>query len=159
MTDTGSEGRGDRRWEDLAARAKEAMQGAYAPYSRFLVGAALEADDGRIFVGCNVENASYPVGMCAERTAIGHAVVFGARRFSRLVVASSGSGPVAPCGMCRQALAEFGLDLEIVSVTEDGAERRWSLADLLPASFGADDLPPDAAAARAAESAGTGAPS
>ena len=147
MTDTEIEGRSDLSWEDLAARAMEAMRGAYAPYSRLLVGAALEADDGRVFVGCNVENASYPVGICAERVAIGHAVALGARRFARLVVASSGATPASPCGMCRQALAEFGLDLEVASVTEDGQERRWLLAELLPAVFGAENLPTESAEA------------
>jgi cytidine deaminase len=99
------------------------------------VGAALLAADGRVFDGCNVENASFPVGVCAERVAIGHAVVSGARDFRRLVVASSGSRPASPCGMCRQALAEFGLDLEIVSVSSDGKKASWLLADLLPADF------------------------
>ncbi len=127
-------------WDELAVRAKSAMQLAYAPYSQFLVGAALEAEDGRIFDGCNVENASYPVGMCAERVAIGHAVVSGARSFRRLVVASSGETPASPCGMCRQALSEFGVDLEIRSVLRGGDERRWTLAELLPANFRPEDL-------------------
>ncbi|MCG8467894.1 MAG: cytidine deaminase [Gemmatimonadetes bacterium] len=130
----------EARWGELVACAVAAMRGAYAPYSRFLVGAALETDDGRVFDGCNVENSSYPVGICAERVAIGHAVVSGARCFTRLVVASSGSAPASPCGMCRQALAEFGTDLEIRSVTETGEELRWTLDELLPAHFRLDDL-------------------
>ena len=128
--------------EELTREARAAMHHAYAPYSRFLVGAAIVADDGRVFAGCNVENASYPVGLCAERAAIGHAVSSGARRFTRLVVASSGAAPASPCGMCRQALAEFGLDLEITSVTEDGQERSWSLRELLPADFRLDEMRP-----------------
>lgn len=127
---------------ELTDRALVAMRQAYAPYSRFLVGAALEAEDGRVFAGCNVESASYPVGICAERAAIGHAVSSGARRFTRLVVASSGEVPASPCGMCRQALAEFGLDLEVTSVTEDGQRRTWSLRELLPAAFRLEDLRP-----------------
>lgn len=122
-------------WDALAEMATRAMSGAYAPYSNFLVGAALEADDGRVFTGCNVENSSYPVGLCAERVALGHAVAEGARRFSRLVVASSGSHPASPCGMCRQALAEFGVELEVRSVVADGSVAVWSLAELLPADF------------------------
>jgi cytidine deaminase len=124
--------------EELIARATAAMGHAYAPYSKFSVGAALEADDGRVFVGCNVENASYPVGMCAERVALGHAVASGARQFRRVAVASSGARPASPCGMCRQALAEFGIDLEVVSVTVGGDSRRWTLAELLPADFRLD---------------------
>jgi cytidine deaminase len=140
MTDEQTEVPPRARTGDLVERARTAMDAAYAPYSRFRVGAALEADDGRVFVGCNVENASYPVGSCAERNAIGQAVVAGARRFVRIVVASSGERPAPPCGMCRQALAEFGLDLEVVSFG-GGGEARWRLAELLPDSFTPDDLP------------------
>lgn len=138
MSETNSEKQRASSWDVLAGQATAAMRGAYAPYSRFLVGAALEAADGRVFVGCNVENASYPVGMCAERVALGHAVASGARRFARLVVASSGTKPASPCGMCRQALAEFGLGLEVLSVVEGGASDSWSLGELLPANFRLD---------------------
>ncbi len=131
---------------DLAARALDAMRRAYAPYSGFLVGAALESEDGRVFLGCNIENASYPVGTCAERVALGNAVVSGARGFLRLAVASSGQRPASPCGMCRQALAEFGLDLEITSVTERGERVRWSLRELLPADFRLEEVLPAARA-------------
>ncbi len=139
MTETSIEKRHAPSWDVLAGQATAAMQGAYAPYSRFRVGAALEAADGRVFVGCNVENASYPVGMCAERVALGHAVASGARAFTRLVVASSGANPASPCGMCRQALAEFGVDLEVRSVVESGASDHWSLDQLLPATFRLDE--------------------
>ena len=122
-------------WDDLAARARVARERAYAPYSRFLVGAALEADDGRVFAGCNVENASYPVGTCAERVALGHAVVSGARAFSRIAIVASGAKPAPPCGMCRQALAEFGLDLEVMSIGMNGESVTWRMRDLLPANF------------------------
>lgn len=122
-------------WEDLAARARVARERAYAPYSRFLVGAALEAGDGRVFSGCNVENASYPVGTCAERVALGHAVVAGARAFSRIAIVTSGAMPAPPCGMCRQALAEFGRDLDVMSVGTNGESVIWRLRDLLPANF------------------------
>ncbi len=134
----------------LIAEARGAMARAYAPYSTFRVGAALEADDGRVFLGCNVENASYPVGMCAERVALGHAVASGARRFRRVAVASSGGKAASPCGMCRQALAEFGIDLEVIGVAEDGDVRRWSLAELLPADFRLNDVDPEGVARRGA---------
>ncbi len=121
--------------DELIAQARIAMTRAYAPYSGFRVGAALESEDGGVFLGCNVENSSYPVGTCAERVALGNAVTSGATSFSRIAIASSGSEPASPCGMCRQALAEFGVHLAVVSVTDDGAAARWSLAELLPHDF------------------------
>ena len=124
------------------------MEAAYAPYSGLRVGAVLESADGRLFSGCNVENASFPVTLCAERAALGSAVRAGAREFSRLALWVNGSRPASPCGMCRQALAEFGDDIRVISVaTGGGADRvegkgvSWRLCDLLPASFGAGDLP------------------
>ena len=123
-----------------AARAVQAQ--AYAPYSRYRVGAALETEDGTIYVGCNVENASYGLTNCAERVAIGSAVSAGARRFRRLVVVTDSDPPAPPCGACRQVLMEFGPDLVVESV---GPHRsmRWVLRDLLPASFGSELLPSD----------------
>ncbi|MFQ5690943.1 MAG: cytidine deaminase [Gemmatimonadota bacterium] len=121
--------------DELIDLAFEVMERAHAPYSNFKVGAALETEDGRRFIGCNVENASYPVTLCAERAALGAAVAAGARRFRRLVLASSGPRPASPCGMCRQALAEFGLDLEVLSLVKDGTRVQWSLRSLLPACF------------------------
>jgi cytidine deaminase len=99
------------------------------------VGAALESDDGRVFVGCNVENASYPAGTCAERVALGAAVAAGARRFVRVVITSAAVAPTPPCGICRQALVEFAPALEVFAIAPDGRTSRWSLADLLPAPF------------------------
>lgn len=119
----------------LLERARTARDAAYAPYSEFRVGAALEADDGRVYTGVNVENASSPVGVCAERVALGKAVADGARTFRRLALSSSGDGPVTPCGMCRQALAEFGGDLEVWSAVRNGEPRRWRLDELLPHAF------------------------
>lgn len=129
--------------KDLLELARSAMGAAYAPYSGFRVGAALEAEDGRRFSGCNVENASAPVTMCAERVALGTAVRAGARRFRRLALCASGPRPVSPCGACRQALSEFGVELSVLSIAdgmEGGAVAEWNLGDLLPERFGAEDL-------------------
>lgn len=119
----------------LAAVASGAMERAYAPYSGFRVGAALRSRDGRVFVGCNVENAAYPAGICAERGAVAAAVADGAREFVLMVVCTEAMRPTPPCGMCRQVLVEFAPHLDIVSVTRDGAQARWSLTDLLPSPF------------------------
>ena len=123
----------------LLAAARRAQSEAYAPYSNFRVGAALEAADGSVFVGCNVENASFGLTICAERAAICAAVSAGIRKFRRAVVVSDVDPPAAPCGACRQVMAEFGLDLPIDGV---GSERtvRWRLSELLPAAFGPEQL-------------------
>jgi cytidine deaminase len=125
--------------DSLISAARSAQARAYAPYSKFRVGAALEAADGTVFSGCNVENASYGLTICAERAAICAAVSAGAKRFRRAVVVSDVDPPAAPCGACRQVLAEFGLDLSIDGV---GSKRtvNWRLADLLPAAFGPEQL-------------------
>ena len=120
-----------------AARAVQLK--AYAPYSRFLVGAAIEAEDGRVFTGCNVENASYGLTNCAERVALGAAISAGARRFKRIVVATDANPPSPPCGACRQMLSEFGKELQVDSVSPK-ATRSWRLSELLPVSFGPEDL-------------------
>lgn len=124
---------------ELVRRAREVQQNAYCPYSRFRVGAAIAAADGRVFVGCNVESASYGLTICAERMALGAAVAAGARAFERVVVATDAEPPVSPCGACRQLLAEFGLDLEVIAVGPK-SERRWTLRELLPDAFGKSSL-------------------
>lgn len=127
--------------DQLVAAAREAKINAYAPYSGFKVGAALQSEDGRIFTGANVENASFGLSHCAERVALGSAVTAGARRFSRMVVVTDGSPPSAPCGACRQVLSEFGTEVAVDAVGP-GATRRWVLAELLPDGFGPGDLTP-----------------
>ena len=111
------------------------MQRAYAPYSNFHVGAALLSRDGSVHVGCNVENASFPAGTCAERSATVRAIADGAREFEKLVIVTDGSAPSPPCGICRQVLSEFAPGLEIESHTTSGAVARWKLSELLPDPF------------------------
>lgn len=119
----------------LRERALAAMDRAYAPYSKFRVGAALLASDGSISEGCNVENAAYPVGICAERGALAAAIARGLRSFEAIAIATEADQPTPPCGMCRQMLEEFSPHLLVVSATRSGGEARWSLDELLPKAF------------------------
>ena len=119
---------------ELVQRAVAAMDWAYAPYSKFPVGAALLAASGRIYDGVNVENAAYPAGVCAERTAVFKAVSEGEREFVAVAVATRGAG--APCGVCRQVLAEFGYNMTVILADTDGSVRLMTtLAALLPEAF------------------------
>jgi len=123
---------------DDAARVRE---NAYAPYSGFRVGAALRSLSGRVFVGCNVENAAFPEGTCAEAGAIAAMVAAGETRIIELAVIAGGARPVPPCGGCRQKLAEFaGPETRVSMATTDGAQATMTLAELLPDAFGASDL-------------------
>ncbi len=116
----------------LTAAAKAARLRAYAPYSKFQVGAALEAEDGTIFTGCNVENLSFGLTICAERVAISTAVAAGHRSFRKLVVCAESKEPVTPCGACRQFMAEFCDELEVCSINLAGNEYHTHLSVLLP---------------------------
>jgi cytidine deaminase len=118
----------------LLEAARAVQRHAYAPYSDYRVGAALETMDGRAFVGCNVESASYGLTICAERSALVAAVAAGHRRFRRIVVVSDSDPPASPCGACRQMLAEFGLDIRVDAIGP-GQAQSWTLADLLPDAF------------------------
>ena len=125
---------------ELIARAAEFRRHAYAPYSGFAVGAALLARSGRIYGGVNVENASYPVGICAERAAIAAAVTSGERAFKALAVIADSPEACAPCGMCRQMLMEFPMERIILANTA-GDLRVLTPEELLPLAFGAAALP------------------
>lgn len=116
------------------------MRHAYAPYSQFRVGAALQGTDGAIYAGCNVENSSYPAGTCAERSALGAAVTAGCQEFVALVIVSEADTPTPPCGMCRQALVEFAPTLPVTSYGATGASAHWTMAELLPAPFTGQSL-------------------
>jgi cytidine deaminase len=120
--------------------AVEAAHRAYAPYSRFAVGAAVLSDDGRIHTGANVENASFGLSICAERNAIFRAIADGARRIEAMVVYTPTADATPPCGACRQVLAEFGADALIVCCSDGGADRRYHLPALLPEAFGPHHL-------------------
>lgn len=126
---------------ELVRRASEARRHAYAPYSKYRVGAALLAESGEVYTGVNVENAVYPTGTCAERTAIFKAVSEGERSFTAIAVVTENGG--TPCGSCRQMLAEFGLDT-LVLIADAGGRvvGETNLRALLPQAFGAADLPP-----------------
>jgi len=127
--------------KDLIAAAKAVRQNAHAPYSRYQVGAAVRAQSGKIYVGANVENASYGLALCAERSAIAAAVSAGEKRITAVAVETSTSPPAAPCGMCRQVLAEFaGDDLPIALVNDKGEREDTTLGAFLPHAFRSGDL-------------------
>ena len=132
---------------ELIGRAIQARKNAYAPYSGYCVGAALLCDDGQIFTGCNVENASYGATNCAERTAVFKAVSEGAQRFSAIAIAGGKQGSnmldmAYPCGVCRQVLREFGVpaEMQIIVCRSESDYRILTLEQLLPDSFGPDNL-------------------
>ena len=128
------------RIDELLASAREAMErGSYAPYSNFNVGAAVLAE-GEVFPGANVENASYPLSVCAERHAVAAAVNAGKRSIDAVAVVTRADEPTPPCGGCRQVLNEFGPRMLVVIEAAGGKRAEWTLPEILPHAFGPDDL-------------------
>ena len=127
-------------WLALRKQAAAVRANAHAPYSGFAVGAALLAEDGRVFTGTNVENASYGLSVCAERNAVGAAVAAGVTRFAAIAVVAPGPDPASPCGVCRQVLAEFPPSFPVRSYTPEGALLESTVAQLLPHAFGPGNL-------------------
>ena len=125
-------------YEDLITKAMEAREKAHAPYSHFTVGAALLASSGRVYAGCNVENASYGLSICAERTAVFKAVSEGERDFEAIAVVTENG--VTPCGACRQVLIEFGENIQVIAADGAGEYRVFGLQELLPEAFTPEHL-------------------
>ncbi len=141
-----------RKDDPLIAAAIAAREKAFAPYSKFQVGAALETEDGTIIPGCNVESASYGLTMCAERVAIFRGVTDGFRCFKRIVIVTDTDSPTPPCGACRQLLWEFAPGAQVILVSLNGTMQKWHVRELLPLAFDAhqlggppESLPPPAA--------------
>jgi cytidine deaminase len=131
----------DAKLDEMLLAAREILPRAYVPYSGFHVGAALLIEDGSIRTAVNVENASYPLSVCAERNAVASMVASGAKKILGAAVATNAKTPTPPCGGCRQVLWEFGdADTPVVAEGADGVRVRWRLGDLLPDAFGPDDL-------------------
>lgn len=126
--------------QELVRLAKEAMENAYVPYSHFQVGAALLAKDGRVFQGCNIENASYGATNCAERTAIFKAVSEGYREFEKIAIVASSGDYASPCGICRQVLFEFMPDGKVILDSEEKGMTSFSVRELLPFGFRGEDI-------------------
>jgi cytidine deaminase len=125
----------------LLEAAAQVRENAHAPYSNFKVGVAIRATSGRVYTGCNVENASYPEGTCAEAGAIAAMVAAGDTEIAEVVVLGGGADPLAPCGGCRQRLREFSRgDMVVTMATTQGAQTRMRMDELLPAAFGRDKL-------------------
>jgi cytidine deaminase len=127
----------------LVAAARAAREHAYARFSRFRVGAALETEDGLVITGCNIENATYGLTLCAERVAVFKAVSEGHRRFRRVAVVADTATPTPPCGPCRQILWEFAGDIEVILGNLHGIAARYRMTELLPAPFDARHLAED----------------
>ncbi|XP_072445086.1 cytidine deaminase-like [Chiloscyllium punctatum] len=128
--------------EKLINKSHEAKSFAYCPYSKFPVGAALLTEDGQVFTGCNIENACFTVGVCAERAAIHKAISEGFRKFKAIVISSDKSDNfIAPCGACRQVMREFGTKWEVYLTKPDKSYKTMTVEELLPMSFGPQDLP------------------
>jgi len=125
----------NKNMQSLIQAAQKACSYAYAPYSRFRVGAAVLCENGEIYAGCNVENASYGAAICAERSAVSNAVVHGNKKIIATAVAVPGDAPAAPCGICRQVLYEFNPDMTVFLCNSTGLKESYKLSDLLPHGF------------------------
>ncbi|MDM4765523.1 cytidine deaminase [Pelomonas sp. SE-A7] len=131
----------DELLQQLLAASLAARQRSHSPYSKFAVGAAVLDEQGRIHLGANIENAAYPQGWCAEATALGAMVMAGGRRARAVLVSGPGPDVLTPCGGCRQKMREFaGDDLLVIAGDASGIKQQWTLAELLPFSFGPDHL-------------------
>jgi cytidine deaminase len=137
VSEAGNSGNSGDRLRDAAFAA---MENAYAPYSRFRVGAAIQAASGEIVAGCNVENAAYGEALCAERVAVAAAVAQGLTTFKEIAIASESDEPSPPCGSCRQTMSEFAPDLLIRSYGRNGKQATWHLSELLPEAFALNHL-------------------
>jgi cytidine deaminase len=126
--------------DSLVQAASKARANAHAPFSGFKVGAALEAEDGRIYTGCNVENATYSLTICAERVAVFKALSEGARKFRRMAIVADTPSPTPPCGSCRQILWEFCGDVEVILANLEGKAESLRLSDVFPRPFDASYL-------------------
>jgi cytidine deaminase len=126
---------GEIDWGLLAEQAWSARNQAYAPYSRFSVGAALIVESGKIYCGCNVENISFGLTICAERSAVIAAIQAGSRKFAGIAIVADTQSAVVPCGACRQFLAEFNPSIPIHTFGREGVSGAWLLSDLLPSPF------------------------
>ncbi len=127
--------------ETLTKIANDMLDIAYVPYSKFPVGAALLTNDGEVFTGCNIENASFSLTNCAERTAIFKAVSEGVRDFSKIVVTANSEGPISPCGACRQVIAEFcSPEMPVILTNRTGVTRETTVGELLPGAFTENDM-------------------
>jgi cytidine deaminase len=134
-------GRSAKPPQAMIARARAVMARAYAPYSRFRVGAVLRGANGRFYAGCNVENAAYPLGNCAEASAIAAMIAGGGKRIARILTIGPGRTPVTPCGGCRQRIREFAaLDTPVTSLGTEGEPLETTIGALLPHSFGPEFL-------------------
>ena len=126
--------------KELCQRAVDMLDIAYCPYSHFPVGAAVECSDGSVFTGCNIENAAYGAGTCAERTALSKAVSEGHKDFVRIAIAGKSEDYCVPCGICRQFMMEFAPNLEIICLNGKGESKKFTLPELLPYGFNGDFL-------------------
>ncbi len=126
--------------KELIAVARLAAENAYVPYSNFPVGAALECPDGKVFTGCNVENAAYGSTICAERTAMCKAVSEGYRKFTKIAVWGKGDDYCMPCGACRQFMSEFSYDMDVISAKGSGEYLKHKLSELMPFAFNTENL-------------------